>query len=188
MWVTYRRRDTILGGGSLIHPLVHSQTIKKMASAAASATTCLPFYTRRCRCITTELGSFHHPLNLHNKRSSFCSKSNSNNTTSCKASSSSSSTTSFTTEYELDLYELLGIDDRCCDHSKIKTAYRSLQKQCHPDIAGPAGHHMAIILNEAYAILSDPNTRLAYDKVISLLSSSVQLINPTPNNYSTHHF
>lgn len=43
-------------------------------------------------------------------------------------------------------------------------AYRSLQKRCHPDIAGPGGHEMAIILNEVYALLSDPNSRLAYDK------------------------
>ncbi|KAF2292071.1 hypothetical protein GH714_007347 [Hevea brasiliensis] len=44
-------------------------------------------------------------------------------------------------------------------------AYRTLQKRCHPDIAGPTGHDMAIILNEAYSVLSDPNSRLAYDKV-----------------------
>ncbi|KAF2322562.1 hypothetical protein GH714_018959 [Hevea brasiliensis] len=43
-------------------------------------------------------------------------------------------------------------------------AYRTLQKRCHPDIAGPTGHDMAIILNEAYSVLSDPNSRLAYDK------------------------
>ncbi|KAL6332938.1 hypothetical protein AAG906_019946 [Vitis piasezkii] len=43
-------------------------------------------------------------------------------------------------------------------------AYRKLQKRCHPDIAGPAGHDMAIILNEVYSVLSDPNLRLAYDK------------------------
>nr|KYP40707.1 Chaperone protein dnaJ [Cajanus cajan] len=64
---------------------------------------------------------------------------------------------------DFDLYELLGIDSSC-DQSQVKVAYRSLQKRCHPDIAGPAGHDMAIILNQAYSILSDPNARLAYDK------------------------
>lgn len=64
---------------------------------------------------------------------------------------------------DFDLYDLLGIDSSC-DQSQIKTAYRSLQKRCHPDIAGPSGHDMAIILNDAYAILSDPFARLAYDK------------------------
>lgn len=77
----------------------------------------------------------------------------------CKASStpSNSSITDF------DLYELLGIDSSS-DQSKIKLAYRALQKKCHPDIAGPAGHDMAIVLNEAYSVLSDPNSRFAYDK------------------------
>ncbi|OWM90665.1 hypothetical protein CDL15_Pgr020970 [Punica granatum] len=75
----------------------------------------------------------------------------------CKASTSSSSITDF------DLYELLGLDSSSTQ-SQIKLAYRSLQKRCHPDIAGPTGHDMSIILNEAYALLSDPNSRLAYDK------------------------
>ncbi|ERN09441.1 uncharacterized protein LOC18437594 [Amborella trichopoda] len=66
-------------------------------------------------------------------------------------------------ELDCDLYELLGIDSTS-DQSQIKNAYRSLQKRCHPDIAGPAGHDMAIILNQAYSVLSDPCSRLAYDK------------------------
>ncbi|KAL8267246.1 hypothetical protein R6Q59_004590 [Mikania micrantha] len=76
----------------------------------------------------------------------------------CKASGSSSySITDF------DLYDLLGVDSSS-DHSAIKQAYRSLQKKCHPDIAGVAGHDMAIVLNEAYAVLSDPLSRFSYDK------------------------
>ncbi|KAJ9170197.1 hypothetical protein P3X46_018323 [Hevea brasiliensis] len=73
------------------------------------------------------------------------------------AASTSSSITDF------DIYDLLGIDSSS-DQSHIKMAYRTLQKRCHPDIAGPTGHDMAIILNEAYSVLSDPNSRLAYDK------------------------
>ncbi|XP_010250129.1 PREDICTED: uncharacterized protein LOC104592448 [Nelumbo nucifera] len=76
----------------------------------------------------------------------------------CKASTSPSSSIT-----EFDLYDLLGIDSTS-NRSQIKAAYRSLQKQCHPDIAGPAGHDMAIILNEAYSILSDPSSRSVYDK------------------------
>ncbi|KAG9158310.1 hypothetical protein Leryth_000437 [Lithospermum erythrorhizon] len=75
----------------------------------------------------------------------------------CRASSKYSSITEF------NLYDLLGVD-RSCDNAQIKSAYRTLQKRCHPDIAGEAGHEMAIILNEAYALLSDPISRLAYDK------------------------
>ncbi|KAF3455911.1 hypothetical protein FNV43_RR00554 [Rhamnella rubrinervis] len=80
----------------------------------------------------------------------------------CRASSSSSSSSPVSIT-EFDLYDLLGIESSS-DHSQIKTAYRSLQKRCHPDIAGPSGHDMAIILNEVYALLSDPSSRLAYDK------------------------
>ncbi|KFK27645.1 hypothetical protein AALP_AA8G410200 [Arabis alpina] len=76
----------------------------------------------------------------------------------CRATSSSSSS-SIT---DFDLYDLLGID-RSSDKSQIKAAYRTLQKRCHPDIAGVPGHDMAIILNEAYKLLSDPILRQAYD-------------------------
>uniref|UniRef100_A0A2N9IND3 J domain-containing protein n=3 Tax=Fagus TaxID=21024 RepID=A0A2N9IND3_FAGSY len=78
----------------------------------------------------------------------------------CKASSSSSSCSSIT---DFDLYDLLGVDSSS-HQSQIKMAYRMLQKRCHPDIMGPAGHDMAIILNQVYSILSDPNSRSAYDK------------------------
>ncbi|CAH2051094.1 unnamed protein product, partial [Thlaspi arvense] len=62
-----------------------------------------------------------------------------------------------------DIYELLGVESNS-PQSEIKSAYRALQKRCHPDIAGPAGHDMAIILNQAYSLLSDPISRSAYDK------------------------
>ncbi|XP_050373855.1 chaperone protein dnaJ C76, chloroplastic [Argentina anserina] len=78
----------------------------------------------------------------------------------CRARASSSSGSDIT---DFDLYDLMGIDSSS-DHSEIRRAYRTLQKKCHPDIAGAAGHDMAIILNEAYALLSDPNQRHAYDK------------------------
>ena len=86
--------------------------------------------------------------------------SNNNSVTCCKAS----------LNMDFDLYDLLGIGSSS-DQSQIKTAYRMLQKRCHPDIAGSAGHDMAIILNEAYSVLSDPNSRLAYDKVMQWLDS-----------------
>ncbi|XP_057445270.1 chaperone protein dnaJ C76, chloroplastic [Lotus japonicus] len=103
---------------------------------------------------------FYTPLtsNMFTNYKPYSSKSmSSSSTLTCKASSSASSLLDF------DLYDLLGIESSS-DQSQIKMAYRSLQKRCHPDIAGPVGHDMAIILNDAYAILSDPNARLAYDK------------------------
>ncbi|XP_019419993.1 PREDICTED: uncharacterized protein LOC109330300 [Lupinus angustifolius] len=141
-------------------PSSQSHTIK-MASAAASA--CLPLNTTTSySMIRTELSTLgFHTSTMHK---SF-SKSNSSSNFTCKASSSSSSSTSSYSSFmqDLDLYDLLGIDSSC-DQIQVKMAYRSLQKRCHPDIAGPAGHDMAIILNQAYAILSDPNARMAYDK------------------------
>ncbi|KAK4429120.1 Chaperone protein dnaJ C76, chloroplastic [Sesamum alatum] len=81
----------------------------------------------------------------------------------CRASGSSQYYSPIT---EFNLYELLGVD-ASSDRAQIKEAYRGLQKRCHPDIAGPAGHEMAIVLNEAYALLSDPNSRSAYDKELA---------------------
>nr|XP_043607376.1 chaperone protein dnaJ C76, chloroplastic [Erigeron canadensis] len=92
-------------------------------------------------------------------RNSACSSSNyaASSSIVCKAAGTTSSITDF------DLYDLLGVDSSS-DHLEIKQAYRMLQKKCHPDIAGVAGHDMAIILNEAYAVLSDPLSRFSYDK------------------------
>uniref|UniRef100_A0ACD5Z1F8 Uncharacterized protein n=1 Tax=Avena sativa TaxID=4498 RepID=A0ACD5Z1F8_AVESA len=85
------------------------------------------------------------------------------------SSSSSSSSgggrgSSWATEY--DLYSLLGVEPSS-PHSEIKAAYRALQKRCHPDVnAGDEGssHDMAVVLNEVYALLSDPVQRQAYDR------------------------
>ncbi|KAL3693470.1 hypothetical protein R1sor_007121 [Riccia sorocarpa] len=65
-------------------------------------------------------------------------------------------------DYGYDLYELLGVQ-KDTTVQEIKSAYRWLQKRCHPDIAGRAGHDMSILLNDAYSILADPVRRAAYD-------------------------
>lgn len=123
--------------------------------------TCLPLYTPTSSIITRTSTprsaglTFHHATTLR--------KLHGNNSITCKASSSSSSS-SLSSLVDFDLYDLLGIESSS-DQWQIKMAYRKLQKRCHPDIAGPAGHDMAIILNEVYSVLSDPNLRLAYDKV-----------------------
>ncbi|KAK9814414.1 hypothetical protein WJX72_005581 [[Myrmecia] bisecta] len=62
----------------------------------------------------------------------------------------------------VDYYEILGVDDDASP-SEIKTAYRYLAKQCHPDYLGDEGHNMCILLNEAYEILSDARQRQAYN-------------------------
>lgn len=141
------------------HSSLNTNIAMNMATASsASASLCFPSHI-----IKKPLGS----SSLHK---SFAKSNASTSTLTCKASSSSSSSV-----IDFDLYELLGIDSSC-DQSEVKGAYRNLQKRCHPDIAGPSGHDMAIILNEAYAILSDPNARHAYDKVFSLLQFMLRLI------------
>ncbi|BDA47700.1 probable chaperone protein DnaJ at N-terminal half [Coccomyxa sp. Obi] len=62
----------------------------------------------------------------------------------------------------VDFYELLNIDDDA-SIEEIKSAYRYLAKQCHPDFLGDEGHDLCILLNEAYSVLSNPRHRQAYN-------------------------
>jgi molecular chaperone DnaJ len=64
-----------------------------------------------------------------------------------------------------DYYELLGVP-RTADEQTIKSAYRRLAKECHPDRKGGCKEHEAKFktLNEAYDCLKDPQKRAAYDR------------------------
>ncbi|HEX7022532.1 MAG TPA: molecular chaperone DnaJ [Trueperaceae bacterium] len=64
-----------------------------------------------------------------------------------------------------DYYELLGVS-RDADGSAIKTAYRKLALKYHPD-RNPGDHEAEEKfkhINEAYAVLSDPQRRNHYDR------------------------
>lgn len=52
----------------------------------------------------------------------------------------------------VDYYELLGVDDDA-NMSEVKSAYRQLAKECHPDRMGENGHDVCVLLNEAYHTL-----------------------------------
>ena len=64
-----------------------------------------------------------------------------------------------------DYYEILGVG-RECDEAGLKSAFRKLAMQHHPDRNGgceeAAGRFKEI--NEAYSVLSDPQKRSAYDR------------------------
>jgi ferredoxin len=65
----------------------------------------------------------------------------------------------------VDYYAVLNIDDDA-DTSEIKAAYRSIAKVCHPDISGDESMNMCILLNEAYRVLSDPEQRSEYNRML----------------------
>ena len=64
-----------------------------------------------------------------------------------------------------DYYDLLGVE-RQADGSQIKSAFRKLAMEHHPDRNGGCEDASTRFkeLNEAYSILSDPDKRAAYDR------------------------
>ncbi|MCG6911927.1 MAG: DnaJ domain-containing protein [Deltaproteobacteria bacterium] len=65
---------------------------------------------------------------------------------------------------QTDYYNVLGVDPGS-DPKKIRTAYRDLAFQYHPDRnkGNPEAADRMKRINEAYAVLSDPEKRKAYD-------------------------
>ena len=66
---------------------------------------------------------------------------------------------------DADYYDLLEVD-RSADDKSIKSSYRRLAMQCHPD-KNPGCHKSEArfkAISEAYGCLSDPQKRAAYDR------------------------
>ncbi|RST31898.1 molecular chaperone DnaJ [Sphingomonas ginkgonis] len=66
---------------------------------------------------------------------------------------------------QIDFYELLGIE-RTADDRTIKSAYRRLAMECHPDRTGGCKDNEARFkeITAAYDCLKDPQKRAAYDR------------------------
>jgi molecular chaperone DnaJ len=64
-----------------------------------------------------------------------------------------------------DYYEILGVD-RSADDAGLKSAFRKLAMEHHPDRNGGCENATGRFkeINEAYSILSDPQKRAAYDR------------------------
>ncbi len=63
-----------------------------------------------------------------------------------------------------DFYEVLGVG-KSASSAEIKSAYRKLALQWHPDRnKSPSAHEKFKEINEAYAVLSDPKKKESYDQ------------------------
>ncbi len=73
-----------------------------------------------------------------------------------------------------DLYAVLGLT-RAAKATEIKTAYRRLARQYHPDVnSDPSAATRFAQINEAYHILIDPERRLSYDRTGRMHSAARQ--------------
>ncbi|MFO7765889.1 MAG: DnaJ domain-containing protein [Pelovirga sp.] len=68
----------------------------------------------------------------------------------------------------LDYYRLLGVPPDADQH-RIRSAFRSLAKRCHPDTnhGSEAAAELFRQVNNAYRVLSDPERRTRYDQELA---------------------
>jgi molecular chaperone DnaJ len=74
---------------------------------------------------------------------------------------------------QINYYDVLGVP-REASQEEIRTAYRKLAKDRHPDLAGGSTQEFSL-LQEAHAVLSDPNRRRQHDEALDLAHAADQL-------------
>ena len=74
---------------------------------------------------------------------------------------------------QVNYYEVLGVP-RNASRSEIKNAYRSLAKERHPDHPNGSAESFSL-LQEAHAVLADPNRRSQHDEALDLAYAADQL-------------
>ena len=74
---------------------------------------------------------------------------------------------------QINYYEVLGVP-REASQDEIRNAYRRLAKDRHPDRAGGSSEEFSL-LQEAHAVLSDPNRRRQHDEALDLAHAADQL-------------
>ena len=75
-----------------------------------------------------------------------------------------------------DYYALLGVEPDA-DSEAIRTAFRALAKQHHPDTseaASPESTELFIRIQEAYDVVGDPERRAQYDRECALRAAALQ--------------
>ncbi len=74
---------------------------------------------------------------------------------------------------QINYYQVLGVP-REASQEEIRAAYRALAKDRHPDRAGGSTEEFSL-LQEAHAVLSDPNRRRQHDEALDLAHAADQL-------------
>src|ERR687896_177181 len=74
---------------------------------------------------------------------------------------------------QVNYYDVLGVS-REASQEEIRNAYRRLAKDRHPDLAGGSTQEFSL-LQEAHAVLSDPNRRRMHDEALDLAHAADQL-------------
>lgn len=77
-------------------------------------------------------------------------------------------------EYAADnFYQILGVPE-AASRRDIKRAYKAMMKDFHPDLSGDEeSTEFAVLLNEIYSTLMDPERRATYDALAGFSASSI---------------